>query len=137
MVEERTTQMSQSASSSTPTPIVEENILDQVLGVRRGHRKGVGPIVPSKDRASASSSSSQSDSATAASLPPQAIEYMSKLFNQQQQMYQALREMNPNFRLDEMLQSPATVFGVPSTPAADPEQHQDDEDHDDDDDVDL
>ena len=40
------------SSASTPTIIDERLITDEVLGVRRGHCKGVGRIVKRKGRAS-------------------------------------------------------------------------------------
>ena len=43
------------SSTSAPAPTDERLIADEILGVRRGHRKGVGRIVKGKGKASVTS----------------------------------------------------------------------------------
>ena len=50
------------SSASAPAYIDERLIADEVLGVRRGHRTGVGRIMKGKGKASSSSSTVSSGS---------------------------------------------------------------------------
>ncbi|EXB38729.1 hypothetical protein L484_004524 [Morus notabilis] len=70
--EERQTQRTQSTSSSTRPAFDEHGVLEQVLGMRRGHKIGVGPTLFQKhySGASPSSASSYSDATSSAQPDP-------------------------------------------------------------------
>ncbi|EXB77870.1 hypothetical protein L484_009166 [Morus notabilis] len=83
--EERPTQRTQTTSSSTRPPLDEHGVLEQVLGMRRGHKIGVGPTLSQKhySGASPSSSGSFSDATSSAQPDPRVDRYLKKLYRKQ------------------------------------------------------
>ena len=87
------TQMTQSASSSSSAPAVnDEGILEQVLGTHQGHTNGVGRTLSQWIHHGTSSSSSHSEG-TSACVDQHIEEYLRRSYEQNLQIYESHRMM--------------------------------------------
>ncbi|EXB58275.1 hypothetical protein L484_015608 [Morus notabilis] len=95
--EERQMQRTQTTSSATRPPLDEHGVLEQVLGMRRGHKKGVGLMLSQKHYSGASPSSAGSFSnATSSAQPdPHMDRYLKKSYREQMKIY----DNQPNIQL--------------------------------------
>ncbi|EXB67884.1 hypothetical protein L484_008901 [Morus notabilis] len=101
-------QRTQTTSSSTRPPLDEHGILEQVLGMHRGHKIGVGPTLSQKHYSGASPSSGGSFSnATSLAQPdPRVDRYLKKsyweqmkIYDNQMKMLELVSKLQPNIQL--------------------------------------
>ncbi|GMN33896.1 hypothetical protein TIFTF001_004402 [Ficus carica] len=77
---DRVTQMTQLASGSSSSSVQEDAILQQVLGMRRGHMMGVGTTLPRRTIPGVSSSSgSQLECSSSSQLPSEYLSWINHL----------------------------------------------------------
>ncbi|EXC17474.1 hypothetical protein L484_001316 [Morus notabilis] len=106
--EERQTHRTQSTSSSTRPAFDEHGVLEQVLGMRRGHKIRVDPTLSQKyySRASPSSAGSYSDATSSAQPDPRVSRYLKKSCQKQVKIYknkvkvlELVAKLQPNIQL--------------------------------------
>ncbi|EXC30722.1 hypothetical protein L484_027897 [Morus notabilis] len=106
--EERQMQRTQTTSSSTRPPLDEHGVLEQVLGMRRGHKIEVGPTLSKKhySGASPSSTGSFSDATSSAQPDPRMDHYLKKsyweqmkIYDNQVKMLEFVSKLQPNIQL--------------------------------------
>ena len=90
------------------TPLDEHGVLEQVLGMRRGHKIGVGPMLSQKHYSGASPSSvgSYSDATSSAQPDLRVSHYLKKSYREQMKIYdnqvkmlELVSKLQPNIQL--------------------------------------
>ncbi|XP_024021575.1 homogentisate solanesyltransferase, chloroplastic [Morus notabilis] len=111
----------------------EEDIMEQFLGTSRGHKTGVGPILPQNIyRGDASSSGSRSARSSTTRSDPHVEEYLQQSYQQNLQLYESIRimqdfitHMHPNMTFPAVTRLVSYV--CPSHPPPNPSDDNDDD----------
>ncbi|EXB29336.1 Homogentisate phytyltransferase 2 [Morus notabilis] len=124
---------STTSGSSAAGIVNEEDIMEQFLGTSRGHKTGVGPILPQNIyRGDASSSGSRSARSSTTRSDPHVEEYLQQSYQQNLQLYESIRimqdfitHMHPNMTFPAVTRLVSYV--CPSHPPPNPSDDNDDD----------
>ena len=115
------------SNSSSPLAVNEENILEQVLSTRLGHKTRVGRTLSQRVHSDASSSS-RSEGSTAC-VDPAVEEYVCRSYEQNLQMYESHRMQELLGQLHPNIQFPTITRPkpfIPPSPRPSPDDGEDD-----------